>query len=40
MTKSKLAGLLIEAWNDMDRVVADLHPSEATNRASRRAGRG
>ena len=30
MAKSKLVGLLLEAWNDMDRVLADVRPSEAT----------
>jgi len=30
MAKSKLVGLLLEAWNDVDRVLADVRPSEAT----------
>ncbi len=29
MVRSKLVGLLFEAWKDMDRVLADLDPAEA-----------
>ena len=29
MARSKLVGLLFEAWNDVDRVIADLDPDEA-----------
>lgn len=29
MAKSKLVGLLLEAWNDIDRVVASLPPADA-----------
>src|SRR4030042_5753211 len=29
MPHSKLVGLLVEAWKDMDRVLADLDPAEA-----------
>ena len=32
MPRSKLVGLLFEAWKDMDRVLADLDPEEAVRR--------
>jgi hypothetical protein len=32
MPKSKLVGLLLEAWKDMDRVLTDLDPDEAVKR--------